>query len=100
MCVCLCVSMCVYVCLYNINIYTKYIDKMDASRDASLAASIKWASIKRPERSFEKVYRSYGNDVSRLVDVVRQQIVFKTVRHVLGIHCNTLQHTATHCNTL
>ena len=99
-CALVCVSMCVCVRVYNINIYTKHIDKIDASRDASLAANIKWASIKRPGRSFEKVYRSYCNDVSRLVDVVRQQIVFKTVRHVLGMFCNTLQRTATHCNTL
>jgi len=56
----------------------------DAICNASIAANIKWASIKKPDRSFEKVYRSYSNDVSRLVDIVRQQIIFKTVRDVLG----------------
>jgi len=56
-----------------------FIKWQDARQDAVLASKIKWASIKRPDRSFEKVYRSYGNDVSRLVDVVRQQIILHTV---------------------
>ena len=34
-----------------------------------IASKIKWASIKSPERSFEKVNRSYGNYVSCLVAI-------------------------------
>jgi len=39
-------------------------------------ARIKWAGIKNPTRAIEKVHRVYSKDVSRLVDVVRQTIVF------------------------
>ena len=37
---------------------------------------IKWAALKSHERAIEKLQRSYNKDVSRLVDVVRQSIVF------------------------
>jgi hypothetical protein len=37
---------------------------------------VKWAAIKSPTRSIEKLQRVYNRHVSRLVDVVRQSIVF------------------------
>ena len=48
-----------------------------------LASKIKWASVKSPERSFEKVYRSYGNDVSRLVTI--------RVLQCVAVCCSVLQ---------
>lgn len=51
---------------------------------------VQWASIKRVERSVEKLTRVYGEDVSRLVDVCRQSVVFESIgslRHCLdAIH--------------
>ena len=41
---------------------------------------VKWAAIKDPTRSIEKMQRVYNRHVSRLVDIVRQSIVF----HDLG----------------
>ena len=40
---------------------------------------VKWAGIKSVRRSIEKLQRSYKSDVSRLVDVVRQSIVFASL---------------------
>jgi len=40
---------------------------------------VKWAALKSSRRSIEKLQRSYMCDVSRLVDVVRQSIVFASV---------------------
>jgi len=40
---------------------------------------LKWAPLKRKERAIEKLYRCYQNDPSRLCDLARQMIVFKTV---------------------
>ena len=37
---------------------------------------VKWAAIKNPTRSIEKLQRVYNRHVCRLVDVVRQSIVF------------------------
>lgn len=49
-------------------------------------SDVKWASIKGATRAIEKLQRSYNNDVSRLVDVVRQQIVFSSLDDL----CNCL----------
>lgn len=40
---------------------------------------VKWAKLKSPERASEKAMRSYGGDVSRLLDICRQQIVFHSM---------------------
>mmetsp|Transcript_5842 Transcript_5842/g.9262 ORF Transcript_5842/g.9262 Transcript_5842/m.9262 type:complete len:148 (+) Transcript_5842:425-868(+) len=40
---------------------------------------IKWPTVKRAERTLEKLKRTYGNDVSCLVDLARYSIVFETV---------------------
>lgn len=39
---------------------------------------IKWAALKGPERAIEKLVRSYGGKVWRLLDVCRQNIIFRT----------------------
>ncbi len=47
--------------------------------DAELQDSVRWEDLKQEERAIEKVIRCYGEDVSRLVDVCRQSIVFAEV---------------------
>jgi len=44
---------------------------------------IKWGRLKNVSRSVEKLFRSYGEDVSRLVDVCRQSIVFDSVGNMI-----------------
>jgi hypothetical protein len=43
---------------------------------------VRWPKIKTPERAIEKLMRSYGGDVSRLLDVSRQAIVFENMQDV------------------
>jgi hypothetical protein len=45
--------------------------------------SIGWAQLKSPQRCIEKLYRTYGGDVSRLVDLCRQMIVFDQVEDLV-----------------
>jgi len=40
---------------------------------------VKWAKLKNPERASEKAMRSYGGDLSQLLDICRQQIVFSSM---------------------
>ena len=51
----------------------------DALARPELKHQVKFASIKRVDRCFEKASRSYANDVSRLVDIVRQTIIFHSL---------------------
>ncbi len=43
---------------------------------------IKWGCVKTVQRAQEKVQRSYGGDVSRLVDLCRQSVVFESPANV------------------
>jgi len=43
---------------------------------------VKWAQLKKPGRAFEKVMRKHRGDVSRVLDICRQSITFKTVQDV------------------
>jgi len=43
---------------------------------------IKWSLVKVVDRSIEKISRSYNNQVSRLVDVVRQNIICDSVSDI------------------
>ena len=54
-----------------------------------VAQVVHWASIKGRERAVEKVSRSYNNDVCRLVDVVRQSLVFDQVPNLYQ-HCTIM----------
>ena len=47
-------------------------------RGGELENSIKWGRVKTVQRAQEKVQRSYGEDVSRLVDLCRQSIIFES----------------------
>ncbi len=49
-----------------------------------LEHSVAWAPLKSPQRSVEKLYRSYGGDVSRLVDLCRQMIVFEHLKDLVA----------------
>ncbi|EKX46509.1 hypothetical protein GUITHDRAFT_107714 [Guillardia theta CCMP2712] len=49
----------------------------EAKEDEELQQRIRWAPMKSVDRAVEKLVRSYNNDVSRLLDVVRQCIVFE-----------------------
>jgi len=48
---------------------------------------VRWAKIKAPERASEKVLRSYKGDVSRLLDICRQSIVFRTLADMTACLC-------------
>jgi len=45
---------------------------------------IKWAPVKGVDRSIEKVSRSYNNKVSRLVDMVRQNVICDNVSDMVA----------------
>jgi len=45
---------------------------------------VDWARLKGTERAIEKVLRSYGGDVSRLLDVCRETIVFDKVEDLVS----------------
>ena len=51
--------------------------------EMSQRSTIKWARLKSTQRTIEKVIRCYGQDASRVLDVCRQSIVFKTVHDLL-----------------
>ena len=46
-------------------------------------AGVRWATVKLPRRAVEKVVRVYGRDPTRLVDLCRQAIVFRTACELL-----------------
>ncbi len=56
-----------------------FISWSDAVANPEMIKTIRWPALKRQERTIEKVLRSYGKDVSLLVDVCRQSIVFETM---------------------
>jgi hypothetical protein len=45
--------------------------------------SVAWCHLKSTQRAMEKLHRAYDGDVSRLVDICRQMIVFEHVDHLL-----------------
>ncbi len=47
-------------------------------RWGELVHCIKWGCVKTAQRAQEKVQRSYAGDVSRLVDLCRQSIIFES----------------------
>ena len=50
-----------------------------AAEGAGGLSRVRWAKVKQPTRAMEKVVRSYCHDVSRLLDLVRQSLVFDQV---------------------
>ncbi|EKX32814.1 hypothetical protein GUITHDRAFT_121010 [Guillardia theta CCMP2712] len=50
---------------------------VDAKHNPDLLQRIKWANLKSVDRAIEKLSRSYDFHVCRLVDIVRQCIVFE-----------------------
>ncbi|EKX53531.1 hypothetical protein GUITHDRAFT_100517 [Guillardia theta CCMP2712] len=57
-----------------------YISWREAAGKPEEEAKIKWAGLKGSTRAVEKIVRSYGGDVSKLVDVVREAIVFDSLQ--------------------
>jgi predicted urease superfamily metal-dependent hydrolase len=55
----------------------------DACDDPDIRAAIKWGKLKSIPRSVEKLLRSYREDVSRLLDVCRQSIIFEDCRDLV-----------------
>uniref|UniRef100_A0A7S0HFA5 Uncharacterized protein n=1 Tax=Hanusia phi TaxID=3032 RepID=A0A7S0HFA5_9CRYP len=55
----------------------KYLRLM--STDGSEVTCVRWASLKRRERAIEKIVRIYSSDVSKIMDIVRQSIIFDSV---------------------
>lgn len=51
--------------------------------DPLAVSNVCWAKLKSQRRAVEKLFRSYKGDVSRLVDVVRQCIVFDHVGQIV-----------------
>ncbi len=43
---------------------------------------VEWAGLKRPTRAVEKLVRSYGNRVCKLLDICRQSIVFESTQDI------------------
>uniref|UniRef100_A0A7S0N255 Uncharacterized protein n=1 Tax=Cryptomonas curvata TaxID=233186 RepID=A0A7S0N255_9CRYP len=58
----------------------QYVRWEDAQDQPDLLHRIKWAHLKSEDRAIEKALRSYKGDVSRLVDICRQCIIFETVQ--------------------
>jgi len=54
----------------------------DAVASPEMQRSIRWGKLKSVRRSVEKLLRSYTEDVSRLLDVCRQSIVFDTIADI------------------
>jgi len=51
--------------------------------DESMLSSVKWGKIKKGKRAIEKLLRSHKGDVSLLVDVCRQSIMFDSATQLL-----------------
>eukprot|EP00960_Hanusia_phi_P043227 755942-Hanusia_phi.AAC.5 len=54
----------------------------EAYKYQDMQSSIKWADIKSETRAIEKAVRCYGGDVSRLLDICRQTLVFDDIASV------------------
>ncbi|EKX41057.1 hypothetical protein GUITHDRAFT_112793 [Guillardia theta CCMP2712] len=60
----------------------QYVRWRDAMADPTLESTICWAKIKNATRAIEKLVRSYDFCVYKLLDVVRQSIIFKDLDHL------------------
>jgi len=52
--------------------------------EMQVGGKVRWAKVKAVQRSIEKSTRSYGKDVSRLLDICRQSIYFETISGILA----------------
>ncbi len=57
----------------------EFVKWSEAAQDEAKEHSVKWGKIKTVERAIEKLLRSYKADVSRLLDVCRQSIIFDSI---------------------
>ena len=63
----------------------KYLRLM--STDGREVTCVKWASLKKRERAMEKIVRIYSSDVSKILDIVRQSIIFDSVADLTSCLC-------------
>jgi hypothetical protein len=61
----------------------KYIRWDAISEDPAREEKIKWAKTKTPERCMQKLMRAYRGEVSRLVDITRQSIIFESIEDIV-----------------
>ena len=61
----------------------KYIRWDAISDDPMREMKIKWAKTKTPERCMQKLMRAYRGEVSRLVDITRQSIIFESIEDIV-----------------
>ena len=58
--------------------------KWEDIRSSKVSSTIRWADLKPTDRALEKLLRSYNCEVSRLLDVCRQTIIFE---HISDLTC-------------
>mmetsp|Transcript_16961 Transcript_16961/g.26269 ORF Transcript_16961/g.26269 Transcript_16961/m.26269 type:complete len:269 (+) Transcript_16961:227-1033(+) len=63
----------------------RFVRWLDVVGDPEQVARVRFAKLKSTARCIEKLLRSYSGDVSRLVDICRQTIVFEEISHIT--HC-------------
>jgi hypothetical protein len=61
----------------------EFVTWSDVCQRPDVVARIKWGKLKSVSRSVEKLLGAYQEDVSRLLDVCRERIVFNTVQDLL-----------------
>lgn len=59
---------------------TGYKPWREAIEDPATRQMVEWAGLKKPTRAVEKLVRSYGNRVCKLLDICRQSIVFESTQ--------------------
>jgi hypothetical protein len=61
----------------------QFVSWMDVCNQPDMFAKIKWAKLKNLPRTVNKLLGAYGGDVSRLLDVCRERIIFNRVQDLL-----------------
>lgn len=69
----------------------KYVKWETICNDDNCEQKIKWAKIKTAERCMQKLMRAYRGDVSRLVDITRQSIIFEKVSDIVACLFNIMK---------
>jgi hypothetical protein len=60
-----------------------FVSWVDVYNQPDMVAKIKWAKLKNLPRTVYKLLGAYGGDVSRLLDVCRERIIFNRVQDLL-----------------
>lgn len=65
-----------------------YVSWNEASADPQMRGRVKWVPVKTAQRSILKILHCYGFQVSRLVDIARQRIIFDSIPDLM--YCLTV----------